>query len=142
MFLPLLQSPASWTWLVVRSSRDPQELAVAMQTTSAHPGHFYWRAEPSKSNAQGFLLPLGTGGHHPATKSSSISSGRFLTRSMFLVADFTRFVTASPVSLSTQDTLRKSRSNSSATRMLGPRSDTFTSVPELSRRPWRTFQIR
>src|SRR5215467_5847803 len=32
MFLPLLQSPASWTWLVVRSSRDPQELAVAMRS--------------------------------------------------------------------------------------------------------------
>jgi ABC-type antimicrobial peptide transport system permease subunit len=32
MFLPLLQSPASWTWLVVRSSRDPLELAVAMRS--------------------------------------------------------------------------------------------------------------
>jgi len=32
MFLPLLQSPASWIWLVVRSSRDPQELAVAMRS--------------------------------------------------------------------------------------------------------------
>src|SRR5277367_3070576 len=32
MFFPLLQSPASWTWLVVRSSRDPQELAVAMRS--------------------------------------------------------------------------------------------------------------
>jgi macrolide transport system ATP-binding/permease protein len=32
MFLPLLQSPASWTWLVVRSSRDPQELATAMRS--------------------------------------------------------------------------------------------------------------
>jgi predicted permease len=32
MFLPLLQSPASWTWLVVRSSRDPQELAAAMRS--------------------------------------------------------------------------------------------------------------
>jgi predicted permease len=32
MFLPLLQSPASWTWLVVRSSRDPQELAMAMRS--------------------------------------------------------------------------------------------------------------
>src|SRR5277367_4575873 len=32
MFLPLLQSPASWTWLVVRSSRDPQELAPAMRS--------------------------------------------------------------------------------------------------------------
>jgi predicted permease len=32
MFFPLLQSPASWTWLVVRSSRDPQELAAAMRS--------------------------------------------------------------------------------------------------------------
>src|SRR6202035_5366215 len=32
MFLPLLQSPASWTWLVVRSSRDPQGLAAAMRS--------------------------------------------------------------------------------------------------------------
>jgi predicted permease len=32
MFLPLLQSPASWTWLVVRSSRDPQELGAAMRS--------------------------------------------------------------------------------------------------------------
>jgi predicted permease len=32
MFLPLLQSPASWIWLVVRSSRDPQELAVATRS--------------------------------------------------------------------------------------------------------------
>ncbi|HEY6491484.1 MAG TPA: ABC transporter permease [Terracidiphilus sp.] len=36
MFLPLLQSPASWTWLVVRSkrdlTRDPQQLAAAMRS--------------------------------------------------------------------------------------------------------------
>ena len=32
MFFPLLQSPASWTWLVVRSSRDPQQLAAAMRS--------------------------------------------------------------------------------------------------------------
>jgi len=32
MFFPLLQSPASWIWLVVRSSRDPQELAAAMRS--------------------------------------------------------------------------------------------------------------
>ena len=31
MFFPLLQSPASWIWLVVRSSRDPQELAVTVR---------------------------------------------------------------------------------------------------------------
>ena len=33
MFLPILQSPSSSTWLVVRSSRDPQQLAVAMRNT-------------------------------------------------------------------------------------------------------------
>ena len=33
MFLPLLQSPASWTWLVVRSSRAPQQLAAAIRST-------------------------------------------------------------------------------------------------------------
>jgi predicted permease len=33
MFFPLLQSPASWIFLVVRSSRDPQQLAAAMRST-------------------------------------------------------------------------------------------------------------
>ena len=32
MFFPLLQSPASWTWLAVRSSRDPQQLAAAIRS--------------------------------------------------------------------------------------------------------------
>jgi predicted permease len=32
MFLPLLQSPASWIYLAVRSSRDPQQLAAAMRS--------------------------------------------------------------------------------------------------------------
>jgi len=36
MFFPLLQSPASWIWLVVRSkpdlTRDPQQLAAAMRS--------------------------------------------------------------------------------------------------------------
>ena len=36
MFFPLLQSPASWTWLVVRSkrdlSRDPEQLAAAIRS--------------------------------------------------------------------------------------------------------------
>jgi len=31
MFLPILQSPSSSSWLVIRSSRDPQQLAVAMR---------------------------------------------------------------------------------------------------------------
>jgi ABC-type antimicrobial peptide transport system permease subunit len=33
MFLPMLQSPSSDTWLVVRSNRDPQQLALAMRNT-------------------------------------------------------------------------------------------------------------
>jgi predicted permease len=33
MFLPILQSPSSETSLVVRSNRDPQQLAAAMQST-------------------------------------------------------------------------------------------------------------
>jgi predicted permease len=32
MFFPLLQSPASWIWLVVHSTRDPQQLAAAMRS--------------------------------------------------------------------------------------------------------------
>jgi len=32
MFFPLLQSPASWIWLVVRSSRDPPQLTPAMRS--------------------------------------------------------------------------------------------------------------
>jgi predicted permease len=33
MFLPILQSPSSSTWLIVRSRRDPQELTVAVEST-------------------------------------------------------------------------------------------------------------
>ena len=33
MFLPILQSPSSETWLVVRSNRDPQQLAAAIRST-------------------------------------------------------------------------------------------------------------
>jgi predicted permease len=33
MFLPFLQTPASWTTLVVRSDRDPQQLAAAIRST-------------------------------------------------------------------------------------------------------------
>ena len=36
MFLPILQSPSSSTWLVVRSNRDPQELTAAVQQHVAH----------------------------------------------------------------------------------------------------------
>jgi ABC-type antimicrobial peptide transport system permease subunit len=33
MFLPILQSPSSSTWLVVRSNRDPQQLGEAIRST-------------------------------------------------------------------------------------------------------------
>ncbi len=33
MFLPILQSPSPSTWLVVRSNRDPQQLAAAIRST-------------------------------------------------------------------------------------------------------------
>jgi ABC-type antimicrobial peptide transport system permease subunit len=33
MFLPFLQTPTNWTSLVVRSDRDPQQLAVAIRST-------------------------------------------------------------------------------------------------------------
>ena len=33
MFLPILQSPSSATWLVVRSDRDPQQLGAAIRNT-------------------------------------------------------------------------------------------------------------
>ncbi len=33
MFLPILQSPSSSTWLVVRSSNDPEQLSAAIRTT-------------------------------------------------------------------------------------------------------------
>jgi predicted permease len=33
MFLPILQSPTSSTWLVVRSDRDPQQVAAAVRST-------------------------------------------------------------------------------------------------------------
>jgi predicted permease len=33
VFLPILQSPSSSTWLVVRSNQDPQELTAALQRT-------------------------------------------------------------------------------------------------------------
>jgi predicted permease len=38
MFLPFLQSPASAAYLVVRSKRDPQQLAAAMQEQGARTG--------------------------------------------------------------------------------------------------------
>jgi hypothetical protein len=42
MFLPLLQSPASWTWLAVRSNREQQQLAAAVRSVlrDIDPGWF------------------------------------------------------------------------------------------------------
>jgi predicted permease len=58
MFLPLLQSPASWTWLVVRSSRDPQQLAVAMRSVlrEIDPG-MVLPIRPWSTELNGILFP-------------------------------------------------------------------------------------
>ena len=58
MFLPLLQSPASWTWLVVRSSRDPQQLAAAMRSVlrDIDPG-MVLEIRPWSTELGGILFP-------------------------------------------------------------------------------------
>jgi predicted permease len=58
MFLPLLQSPASWTWLVVRSSRDPLELAAAMRSVlrDIDPG-MVLEIRPWSTELDGILFP-------------------------------------------------------------------------------------
>jgi hypothetical protein len=33
IFLPILQRPSSWTWLIVHSERDPQQLGAAIRAT-------------------------------------------------------------------------------------------------------------
>lgn len=33
MFLPMLQSPSTWTWMIVRTERDPQALAPVVEQT-------------------------------------------------------------------------------------------------------------
>src|SRR6202042_185275 len=57
-FLPLLQSPASWIWLGVRSSRDPQELAVAMRSVlrDIDPG-MVLAIRPWSTELDGILFP-------------------------------------------------------------------------------------
>jgi ABC-type antimicrobial peptide transport system permease subunit len=58
MFFPLLQSPASWTWLVVRSSRDPQQLAAAMRSVlrGIDPG-IVLAVRPWSTELGGILFP-------------------------------------------------------------------------------------
>jgi predicted permease len=58
MFLPLLQSPASWTWLVVRSSRDQQQLAAAMRSVlrDIDPG-MVLEIRPWSTELGGILFP-------------------------------------------------------------------------------------
>ena len=58
MFFPLLQSPASWTWLVVRSNRDPQEIAVAMRSVlrDIDPG-MVLEIRPWSTELGGILFP-------------------------------------------------------------------------------------
>jgi predicted permease len=58
MFFPLLQSPASWIWLVVRSSRDSQELATAIRSElrSIDPGMVV-AIRPWSTELDGALFP-------------------------------------------------------------------------------------
>jgi predicted permease len=58
MFFPLLQSPASWIWLVVRSSRDSQQLAAAMRSVlrSIDPG-MVLVIRPWSTELEGTLFP-------------------------------------------------------------------------------------
>jgi ABC-type antimicrobial peptide transport system permease subunit len=58
MFFPLLQSPASWIWLVVRSSRDPQELAAAVRSVfrEIDPG-MVLAIRPWSTELEGTLFP-------------------------------------------------------------------------------------
>jgi macrolide transport system ATP-binding/permease protein len=58
MFLPLLQSPASWAWLTVRSSRDQQQVAAAMRSVlrDIDPG-LTLRIRPWTEELGGTLFP-------------------------------------------------------------------------------------
>jgi predicted permease len=58
MFFPLLQSPASWIWLVVRSSREPQQLAAAMRSAlrDIDPGMVV-AIQPWSTELEGTLFP-------------------------------------------------------------------------------------
>jgi predicted permease len=58
MFLPLLQSPASWIYLAVRSSRDPQQLAAAMRSVlrDIDPG-VVLKIRPWSEELGGILFP-------------------------------------------------------------------------------------
>jgi predicted permease len=58
MFFPLLQSPASWIWLVVRSSRDSQQLAAAMRSAlrNIDPG-MVLEIRPWSTELGGILFP-------------------------------------------------------------------------------------
>jgi predicted permease len=62
MFFPLLQSPASWIWLVVRSSRDPQQLAAAMRSAlrDIDPG-MVLAIRPWSAELGGHSVPLAHG---------------------------------------------------------------------------------
>jgi predicted permease len=58
MFLPLLQSPSTWIYLAVRSSRDPQQLAAAMRSVlrDVDPGVVV-KIRPWSEELGGILFP-------------------------------------------------------------------------------------
>lgn len=58
MFLPILQSPSSGTWLVVRSNRDPQQLTAALESTRREldPG-LPFRTQTWSKELEGTLFP-------------------------------------------------------------------------------------
>jgi predicted permease len=58
IFFPLLQSPASWTWLAVRSGRDPQQLAAGIRSVlrEIDPG-MVLAIRPWSTELEGTLFP-------------------------------------------------------------------------------------
>jgi predicted permease len=58
MFLPLLQSPATWIYVAVRSRRDPQQLAAAMRSVlrDIDPG-VVLKIRPWSEELSGILFP-------------------------------------------------------------------------------------
>ena len=58
MFLPILQSPSSATWLVVRSNRDPQQLARSHRGASCGAGCRAARLHPDLEQGTGRELCL------------------------------------------------------------------------------------
>jgi predicted permease len=59
LFLPILQSPVSQTWMIVRSSADPQELTTAVRSTlHGLDNGLTLYIEPWTHEIQGVLFPM------------------------------------------------------------------------------------